>query len=90
MAYSFVTEPSSIGLNVALKSTCEKSESKAAGSESLQDQGSTFGIPEVVVSSRLCSCSLKGVRYSDESYTASLSPVQSYINNFIKFNHNHI
>ena len=37
MAYSFVTEPSSIGLNVALKSTCEKSESKAAGSESLQD-----------------------------------------------------
>ncbi|KAG4916555.1 hypothetical protein JHK87_054112 [Glycine soja] len=77
---SFVTEPSSIGLNVALKSTCEKSESKAAGSESLQDQGSTFGIPEVVVSSRLCSCSLKGVRYSDESYTASLSPVQSYIN----------
>ncbi|KHN22583.1 hypothetical protein glysoja_037733 [Glycine soja] len=72
---SFVTEPSSIGLNVALKSTCEKPESKAAGSESLQDHGSTFGIPEAVVTSRLCSCSLKGVRYSDESYTASLSPV---------------
>ncbi|KAH1139424.1 hypothetical protein GLYMA_10G214400v4 [Glycine max] len=59
--YSFVTEPSSIGLNVALKSTCEKPESKAAGSESLQDHGSTFGIPEAVVTSRLCSCSLKGV-----------------------------
>ncbi|KAH1258902.1 hypothetical protein GmHk_03G008511 [Glycine max] len=72
---SFVTEPSSIGLNVALKSTCEKPESKAAGSESLQDHGSTFGIPEAVVTSGLCSCSLKGVRYSDESYTASLSPV---------------
>ncbi|KAG5055788.1 hypothetical protein JHK85_008298 [Glycine max] len=73
--WSFVTEPSSIGLNVALKSTCEKPESKAAGSESLQDHGSTFGIPEAVVTSGLCSCSLKGVRYSDESYTASLSPV---------------
>ncbi|TKY61886.1 downstream neighbor of Son [Spatholobus suberectus] len=72
---SFVTEPNSIGLNAALKSTCEKSESKADGSESLQDCRSTFGIPEAVVTSRLCSCSLKGVRYCDGSYTASLSPV---------------
>ncbi|KAK7396798.1 hypothetical protein VNO78_17957 [Psophocarpus tetragonolobus] len=73
---SFVTEPTSIGLNVALKSTCDKSlESKAAHSESLQDQGSIFGISEAVVASRLCSCSLKGVRYSDDSYTASLSSI---------------
>ncbi|XP_029126393.1 uncharacterized protein LOC114914915 [Cajanus cajan] len=47
---SFVTEPNSIGLNVALKPTCEKSESKAAGSESLQDCKSSFGIAEAVVS----------------------------------------
>ncbi|RDX97038.1 Protein downstream neighbor of Son [Mucuna pruriens] len=72
---SFGTDYNSIGLNVALKSTCEKSESKAADSESLQDSISSFGIPEAVVTSRLCSCSLKGVRYCDGSYTASLSPV---------------
>lgn len=72
---SFVTEPNSIGLNVALKSTSEKSESKVASSENLQDRRSTFGIPEAVVMSRLCSSSLKGVRYCDGSYTASLSRV---------------
>lgn len=75
MTYSFVTEPRSIGLNVALKSTREKSESKAAGSESLQDCSCTFGVPEAVVTSCLCSCSLKGVKYCNGSYTASLSPV---------------
>ncbi|KAL2345333.1 hypothetical protein Fmac_006618 [Flemingia macrophylla] len=72
---SFVTEPRSIGLNVALKSICEKSESNAAGSESLQVCKSTFGIAEAVVTSQLCSCSLKGASYCDGSYTASLSPV---------------
>lgn len=72
---SFVTEPNSIGLNVALKSTSEKSESKVGSSENLQDRRSTFGIPEAVVMSRLCSSSLKGVRYCDGSYTASLSRV---------------
>ncbi|KAK7337349.1 hypothetical protein VNO77_17916 [Canavalia gladiata] len=70
---SFVTEPSSIGLNAALKSTCEKAESNT-GSENLQDCSDTFGIPEAVVTSRLWSCSLKGVKYCDDSYTASLSP----------------
>ncbi|KAJ1392750.1 Donson [Sesbania bispinosa] len=72
---SFVTEPSSIGFNVALKSTCEKSDSKSAGSESLQDCSATFGISEAVVMPSLWSCSLKGVKYCDGSYTASLSPV---------------
>ncbi|XP_061372099.1 uncharacterized protein LOC133314617 [Gastrolobium bilobum] len=72
---SFVTEPSSIGLNVALKSTCEKSKSTAAGSENLQNFSGTFGIPEAVVASCLWSSSIKGVKYCDGSYTASLSPV---------------
>ncbi|KAL9332178.1 hypothetical protein ACSQ67_001788 [Phaseolus vulgaris] len=72
---SFSTDFNSIGLNVALKSICEKSESKAADSESGQDHINTFGIPEAVVTSLMCSSSLKGVRYSDGSYTASLSPV---------------
>lgn len=72
---SFVTEPSSIGLNVALKSTCEKLESKAASSESLRDCSSTFGISEAVVTSSLCSCTLKCIKYCEGSYTASVSPV---------------
>ncbi|XP_004494284.1 uncharacterized protein [Cicer arietinum] len=72
---SFLTEPVSIGLNVALKSTCEKSESNAAGSESFQDCSSTFGIPEAAVAPFLCSCTLKSVKYCDGSYIASLSPV---------------
>ncbi|KAI9122037.1 hypothetical protein K1719_006726 [Acacia pycnantha] len=71
---SFVTEPSSIGLNVALNSTWEKSESKVAGDGSLQNCNG-FGIPGAVVISGLQSCSLKGLKYSDDSYTASLSPV---------------
>ncbi|XP_054804413.1 uncharacterized protein LOC129307463 isoform X2 [Prosopis cineraria] len=72
---SFVTEPSSIGLNVALNSTCEKSGSKAAGGGSLQNCNDTFGIPGAIVISGLQPCSLKGLKYSDDSYTASLSPV---------------
>lgn len=75
LCYSFVTEPVSSGLNVALKSTCEKSESKAAGSESLRGCSNSFGIPEAAVTSSLCSCTLKSVKYCDGSYIASLSPV---------------
>ncbi|KAF7804199.1 protein downstream neighbor of Son-like [Senna tora] len=72
---SFVTEPTSIGLNVALKSTCEKSESKATGGQSLQKRSDTFGIPGAAFTSCLWSCSIKGLKYSDDSYTVSLSPV---------------
>ncbi|KAK7244751.1 hypothetical protein RIF29_39577 [Crotalaria pallida] len=72
---SFVTEPSSLGLNFALKSTCEKSESKEAGSESMQNCGGTFGILEAVIVPSLQSCSLKGLKYNDRSYSATLSPV---------------
>lgn len=75
MAYSFGTEPCSIGLNVALKSTCEKTGSKAAASECLENGTVSFGISEATVASCLVSCSLKGLKYSDGSYTASLSPV---------------
>jgi protein downstream neighbor of Son len=56
---SFVTQPLSIGLNVALKSICDNS----------------FGIPKAAVTSSLCSCTLKSVNYSDGSYKASLYPV---------------
>ncbi|KAI4348844.1 hypothetical protein L6164_009514 [Bauhinia variegata] len=71
---SFVTEPTSIGLNIAFKS-CETSESKAATGESLENCSDEFGIPDATVTSCLVSSSLKGLKYSDGSYTASLSPV---------------
>ncbi|XLR55152.1 hypothetical protein S83_005824 [Arachis hypogaea] len=72
---SFVMEPSSVGLNIALESTCKKPESEAGSSETLQGRGSSFGIPEATVAPCLKSCSVKGLKYCDDSYTASLSPV---------------
>ncbi|KAL1353485.1 protein downstream neighbor of Son [Arachis ipaensis] len=72
---SFVTEPSSIGLNVALKSICEKLKSEDVSSESMQNRSKILGIPEAAVTSSLWSSSLKGLKYCDGSYTASLSPV---------------
>ncbi|XP_027914940.1 protein downstream neighbor of Son [Vigna unguiculata] len=71
---SFATDFNSIGLNIALKSMCEKAKSEAGDSESLQEGINTFGIPETVVTPQMCSSSLKGVKYSDGSYMASLSP----------------
>ncbi|KAI4300615.1 hypothetical protein L6164_033971 [Bauhinia variegata] len=71
---SFVTEPTSIGLNMAFKSFCETTESKAATGQSSQSCN-TFGIPDAAVTSCLCSSFLKGLKYSDGSYTASVSPV---------------
>ncbi|XP_020972255.1 protein downstream neighbor of Son-like isoform X4 [Arachis ipaensis] len=72
---SFVMEPSSVGLNIALESTSEKPESEAGSSESLQGHSNTFGIPEAIVAPCLKSCSVKGLKYFRDSYTASLSPV---------------
>ncbi|XP_027932831.1 uncharacterized protein LOC114188455 [Vigna unguiculata] len=72
---SFATDFNSVGLNVALKSICEKVKSEAVvDSESVQTQINTFGIPEALVTPQMCSSSLKGVRYSDGSYKVSLSP----------------
>ncbi|XP_057431794.1 uncharacterized protein LOC130724549 isoform X2 [Lotus japonicus] len=72
---SFLTEPRSVGLNIALKPTSEKWEYKVAGSENSQDCSDTFGIAEAVVTSCLSSCSLKSLKYCEGSYTGSLSPV---------------
>ncbi|KAB1222510.1 Protein downstream neighbor of Son [Morella rubra] len=71
---SFTTEPTSVGLNVALGTACEKSASQAASGEGLQESYA-FGIPEATVSPYLCSGFLKGLKYAGGSYTASLSPV---------------
>lgn len=72
---SFITEPTSVGLNVALGATCEKSDSQAAAGEGLQESSFAFGIPEAIVTPSLCSGLLKGLKYDNGSYTASLSPI---------------
>lgn len=72
--FSLITEPTSVGLNVALREACKKSDSQAAEGEGLQESSYDFGIPEAIVTPYLCSGLLKGLKYSDGSYTASLSP----------------
>ncbi|KAJ4840091.1 hypothetical protein Tsubulata_009910 [Turnera subulata] len=73
---SFTTEGTSIGLNVALGTACPKSSSDKVGGEGLHENGSTaFGISEAVLTPCLSSGLLKGLKYHDGSYRASLCPV---------------
>ncbi|XP_062112345.1 uncharacterized protein LOC133823532 isoform X2 [Humulus lupulus] len=72
---SFSTEPTSTGLNVALEAVSEKPDTQAAAGEGLKDASYAFGIPEAVVTPQLHSGFLKGLKYSNGSYTASLSPI---------------
>ncbi|XP_059463104.1 uncharacterized protein LOC132191966 isoform X2 [Corylus avellana] len=72
---SIVTEPTSIGLNVALGAPCEKSDSETAAGEGLQESSYAFGMPEATVTPFLSSGLLKGLKYTNGSYTASLSPI---------------
>ena len=71
--FSFTTERTSIGLNAALETACEKPD-QAAAVEGLQESSHAFGIPEATVAPCLGSGFLKGLKYCDGSYTASLSP----------------
>ncbi|XP_043714261.1 protein downstream neighbor of Son-like isoform X1 [Telopea speciosissima] len=71
---SFTTEPLSIGLNVALESVTCKSDPQTEG-EGLLECTNAFGVPEAVVNPCLHSASLRGLKYSDGSYTASLLPI---------------
>lgn len=64
---SFMTEPTSMALNVALEAVDEKSDTKEASN--------AFGIPEAIVTSHLRSGLLKGLKYSNGSYTATVSPI---------------
>uniref|UniRef100_A0A7N0UWM1 Uncharacterized protein n=1 Tax=Kalanchoe fedtschenkoi TaxID=63787 RepID=A0A7N0UWM1_KALFE len=70
---SFTTESSSVGLNVALETLTEKSEE--AKVECLKDGISTFGISDAVVAPELCSAVLKGLKYCNNSFSASLTLV---------------
>ncbi|XP_042503567.1 protein downstream neighbor of Son [Macadamia integrifolia] len=71
---SFTTEPLSIGLNVALDSVSCKSDPQTEG-EGLLEYTNAFGVPESMVDPRLHSASLRGLKYCDGSYTASLLPI---------------
>ncbi|XP_062167488.1 uncharacterized protein LOC133873750 isoform X2 [Alnus glutinosa] len=72
---SITTEPTSIGLNVALGAAGEKSDSETAAGEGLQESSYAFGMPEATVTPCLYSGLLKGLKYMNGSYTASLSPI---------------
>ncbi|XP_057467426.1 uncharacterized protein LOC130756823 isoform X1 [Actinidia eriantha] len=72
---SFVTESTSIGLNAGLETICQNSNPQPAPVEGLQENSSAFGIPNTIVSTKLCSAFLKGLKYSNDSYTASVSSV---------------
>lgn len=73
---SFVTEPSSIGLNVgsgAASSDCIDAE--ASSNDESNKTIFCFGVPNTTVSSHLQSAFLKGLKYDGNTYTAFLSPL---------------
>ncbi|KAA8518426.1 hypothetical protein F0562_015900 [Nyssa sinensis] len=72
---SFVTEPASIGLNAALEIISQKSNPQAKEVEGLQESCHVFGIRNTILSPHLHSAFLKGLKYCNDSYTASPSPV---------------
>ncbi|PIA60576.1 hypothetical protein AQUCO_00300220v1 [Aquilegia coerulea] len=72
---SFTTERTSLGLNVALDTVSPKSGTEMDSSKGLQESSHTFGIPEAVTSLSLRSASLRGLKYTNGSYTACLLPI---------------
>uniref|UniRef100_A0A803QIA1 Protein downstream neighbor of Son n=1 Tax=Cannabis sativa TaxID=3483 RepID=A0A803QIA1_CANSA len=50
---SFLTEPTSTGLNVALEAVSEKPDTQASAGEGLKEASYAFGIPEAVVAPQL-------------------------------------
>ncbi|KAF6169922.1 hypothetical protein GIB67_034314 [Kingdonia uniflora] len=71
----FTDDPISVGLNVALDSICHDKDAKTELSEELSKHKHKFIVPEAVISPCLRSSSLKNLKYSNGSYTASLLPV---------------
>ncbi|ONK65543.1 uncharacterized protein A4U43_C07F38180 [Asparagus officinalis] len=72
---SFTTEPSSIGLNVALEFLCQGHDPSTDSSNSLPKDGDALGVPEAIPSPQLRSSSLKSLKYSNGSYVAYVTPV---------------
>ncbi|XP_071908560.1 uncharacterized protein [Coffea arabica] len=72
---SFVTEPTSVGLNVGLDTIGQDSHPQATTYEALPKDIWNFGIQNTSFSPHLRSAFLKGLKYNSGSYTASLSRV---------------
>ncbi|KAK6131621.1 hypothetical protein DH2020_034635 [Rehmannia glutinosa] len=72
---SFVTESTSIGLNVGLDIIAKDQSFQLAEAEK-QASGHSFGIPNTTLSLQRSSAFVKGLKYGDCSYTAFLSPVE--------------
>ncbi|XP_073156923.1 uncharacterized protein [Henckelia pumila] len=72
---SFVTESTSIGLNIGLGIAKEQPAQQAVADKPLQESSNSFDIPYATCSPHTQNAFLKGLRYSGGSYTASVSPV---------------
>lgn len=73
VAFSFVTESTSIGLNAVLETIFGKSDSEALASEVLE-KTDIFGMSDATVTPHLRLGLLKSLKYCNGSYTASISP----------------
>ncbi|KAK8371149.1 hypothetical protein V6Z12_A01G225900 [Gossypium hirsutum] len=69
---SFTTEHTSVGLNIGVGAVCEIGDSSEATQETI---GYAFDIPGVMVSPHLNSGLVKGLKYCNDSYIVSLSPL---------------
>ncbi|GAV89373.1 LOW QUALITY PROTEIN: hypothetical protein CFOL_v3_32790, partial [Cephalotus follicularis] len=74
-SYDFMSERTSVSLNIALGAVGEKYDTQTMAAESLQESCQAFGIPGAMLTPYLRSTFLRGLKYSTGSYTASLSPV---------------
>ncbi|KAL5806351.1 hypothetical protein ACOSQ4_029084 [Xanthoceras sorbifolium] len=72
---SFMTERTSVGLNVALGTVSEKSDTQATTGEDMRPTCPSFGISEAIITPHLQLGFLKGLERCNGSYTAFLSPV---------------
>ncbi|KAL5739832.1 hypothetical protein ACOSQ2_029012 [Xanthoceras sorbifolium] len=72
---SFMTERTSVGLNVALGTFSEKSDTQATTGEDMRPTCPSFGISEAIITPHLQLGFLKGLERCSGSYTAFLSPV---------------
>ncbi|XP_075095706.1 uncharacterized protein LOC107759942 isoform X2 [Nicotiana tabacum] len=72
---SFITEPTSVGLNTCLSISGKCSDPQVSATEALDNGSLCFGIPNTKLCAQINSAFLKGVKYFGGSYTAFLSPV---------------
>ncbi|XP_057999688.1 uncharacterized protein LOC110650472 isoform X1 [Hevea brasiliensis] len=82
---SFITERTSIGLNVALETICEETDSGAVASKSLQDNRHSIGIPEAKVSPSMGSSFVKGLKYIDDATLECCSGSCTYFLSWVTF-----